>query len=306
MITEKTPFKCEDVDFDPSRIEELNAHFQRQIDLKRIFAANYCLSRDGKVFAAASMGRLNYNEDDPSEMKPDRIQRIASITKIFTSTAIFKLVEDGYFRLNQSVGDILPEMSVIPFKDITLAQLLSHTSGLQADSNCFENKYFKSPWDYIGMMKGTHWLKAGLSIGLRTKPGTEWAYCSFGFCILGEVITRVTGRSVHDFIETEIIAPCGMKDTFFPRDVPETDAQRENIKKLLARGNTRNKEDDRDNADYALGDKRKKTPFDDVPGYRRMPRIDRERSQPLRCHADERRDIRRETHHRQENRCAHD
>ena len=266
MITVKTPFKSEDVDFDPSRIEELNAHFQRQIELQRIFAANYCLSRDGKVFAAASMGRLNYSEDDPSELKPDTIHRIASITKIFTSTAIFKLVEDGYFRLNQSVGDLIPEMSVPPFKDITLAQLLSHTSGLQADSNCFENKYFKSPWDYIGMMKDTHWLKAGLSIGLRTKPGTEWAYCSFGFCILGEVISRVMGRSVHDFIETELLAPCGMPDTFFPRDRPETETERENIKKLLARGNSRDKEDDRDNADMVLGDKRKKTPFDNVPG----------------------------------------
>lgn len=265
MIIEKTPFTCEDVDFDPSRIIALNAHFQRQIDLKRIFAANYCLSRDGKVFASASMGRLNYSEDDSREMKPDTIQKIASITKIFTSTAIFKLVEDGYFRLNQNVGEILPEMGVPPFKDITLAQLLSHTSGLQPDPNCFENKYAKSAWDYIGTMKDTPWLKAGLSAGLRTKPGTEWAYCSFGFCILGEVINRVTGRSVHDFIETELLAPCGMDDTFIPREHPENDVERANIKKFLARGNSRDKRDDRENADLAMGGELKKTPFDTVP-----------------------------------------
>jgi serine-type D-Ala-D-Ala carboxypeptidase len=258
MITKKTPYACADVDFDPSRIEELNAHFRRQIELKRIFAANYCLSRDGKVFAEAAMGRLSYKEDDSREVQSETIQHIASITKIFTSTAIFKLVEDGYFRLCQSVGDILPEMSVPPFKDITLAQLLSHTSGLQADPNCFENKYFKSPWDYIGTMKDTPWLEAALSCGLRTKPGTEWAYSSFGFVILGEVIKRVSGMTAERFIETKLTEPCGMNDTFFI-DSPE------DAKRYLARCNVRDPRIEEENAEMASTDKREKTPFDDVP-----------------------------------------
>jgi len=50
---------------------------------------------------------------------------------------------------------------------------------------------------------------------MRKNPGEEWAYCSFGFVILGEVITRVSGQFANDYILEHIIKPCGMKDTGF-------------------------------------------------------------------------------------------
>lgn len=215
MISNKTNFTAGEVGYDEGRIEVLNQFFEDQIAKKKIISANYCLAREGKVFANNAIGKLSYREEDTRELKPDTILRIASITKLFCSVAIWQLIEDGKLRVNTYVGEILEEFNVKPFNDITIAHLLSHTSGLQADEGCFENKYFQSPWHFVEVAKGQNWVAESLKSGMRKKPGEEWAYCSYGFAILGEVITRVSGQFANDYIVEHIIKPCGMVDTGF-------------------------------------------------------------------------------------------
>ncbi len=122
--------------YDPARIEAVNNHFRDLIEKKKIISANYCMARDGKVFVDAAIGRLSYREDDTREVQPDTIQGIASITKLFTAVAIWQLVEDGKIRVDQKVGEFIEEFATPPFNEISIAHLLSHTSGLQADSGC--------------------------------------------------------------------------------------------------------------------------------------------------------------------------
>lgn len=215
MISLETRYKPVDVGYDESRIDALNKHFEALVEKKQIIAASYCLARDGKVFAYNSVGKLSYREEDNRELRPDTIIRIASITKLFCSVAIWKLVEDGKLRVNQKVGEIIPQFNEKPFDEITIAHLLSHTSGLQSDYGTFENKYFVSPWDFIDKLRDEDWITASLRAGLRKKPGEEWAYCSFGFVILGEVITRISGEFANDYIMEHIVKPCGLKDTGF-------------------------------------------------------------------------------------------
>ena len=215
MISFSTPFKPSEVCYNSERLEVLNQHFHKMIEANELQSANYCLSRYGKVFANTAMGKLSYKEDDSRPVQPDTIQNIASITKLFCAAAIFKLVEDGKLRLDQCVGDFIEEFKAPPFDKINLAHLLSHTSGMHADSGCYDNKYFVSPWGFIEHMKGDNWIEAALSSGMRKKPGEEWAYCSFGFVILGEVISRVSGVFADDYIIENIVKPCEMEDTFF-------------------------------------------------------------------------------------------
>lgn len=215
MISFKTEFKPADVDYDESRIEAINRHFENCMAQKKILSANYCLARDGKIFANNAIGKLSYREEDTRELRPDTIQRIASITKLFTSVAIWQLAEDGKLRVNQKVGEIISEFSEKPFDEITIAHLLSHTSGLHPDGGCFPNKYFMSPWHYIKDGKGEGWIANSLKCGMRKAPGEEWAYCSYGFMILGEIITRVSGEFANDYITEHILKPCGLKDTGF-------------------------------------------------------------------------------------------
>lgn len=235
MISFETKYRPDEVGYDPVRIDALNRHFEDMIAKKKIMAANYCMARDGKVFANAAHGKLSFREEDKREVRPDTIQRIASITKLFTSVAIWQLVEDGKLRVNQRVGEIIEEFNDKTFYDITVAHLLSHTSGLHPDPGCFENKFYQSQWHHIGEDKGKNWIAAGLRSGMRTKPGTEWAYCSFGFMILGEVITRVSGVFANDYITEHIIKPCGLKDTGFIN----------NQKNIAARANIMDEEEEK-------------------------------------------------------------
>lgn len=194
------------------------------MDAKEIYSAWYCLARDGKVFANNAMGKLSYREDDTRQVQPDTIQRIASITKFITATAIFKLFEDGMLRLNQTVGEFIEEFKYPPFDKINIAHLLSHTSGMPSDPGTFDNRYFKSHWDFIAMSEGDNWIEAALSAGMRKEPGEEWAYCSFGYAILGEIIARVSQMRAESYIMEYIIKPCEMTDTGF--DITKEQAKR--------------------------------------------------------------------------------
>lgn len=215
MKSISTPYKPEEVGYDPVRVEAVTKHFEDLVDKKKIQCANYCMVRDGKVFAYNAVGKLSFREEDTREALPDMVFRIASITKLFTSVAIWQLVEDGKLRVNQKVGEIIEEFNEPPFQEITVAHLLSHTSGLHPDPGCFPNKYFQSPWHFIEVEKQENWIASALKSGMRMKPGEEWAYCSFGFVILGEIITRVSGQFANDYIIEHIVKPCGMKDTGF-------------------------------------------------------------------------------------------
>ena len=228
MISKETGFTPEEAGYDAGRLQYLNQYFEKLIHQKKIISANYCMARDGKIFADNAFGKLSYREEDDRPLQTDTIQRIASITKLFCTVAIWQLAEDGLLRVNQRVGEIIEEFNEKPFYDITIAHLLTHTSGLQPDPGCFENKYYQSAWDFIAEDRGKNWIAAALKSGMRTKPGEEWAYCSFGFVILGEVIARISGEAAEEYIINHIIKPCGLKDTGFDRERKEI-AGRANI-----------------------------------------------------------------------------
>ena len=229
MIKKQTPFTPKDVGYRAERLDVLHTHFEKMIERDEIQAASYCIARDGKVFAQASLGKFCYRADDTRELQPDSIHKIASVTKLFCAVAIFKLAEDGKLRVAQKVGEFIEEFSHPPFDEITIAHLLSHTSGMQADPGSFENPYFTSPWNFIqhGFENGDdNWVKNSLKSGMRKKPGTEWAYCTFGFVILGEIISRVSGMFADDYIMENIVNPCEMQNTGFAHNISADHASR--------------------------------------------------------------------------------
>lgn len=209
--------------YDESRIEVLNKRLAEMLDRKVIHGAAYCISHKGKVIAHGSIGRNNGAGIDTA-MQPDTIFEIASVTKTFAATAIMQLVDDGYIRLDTKVGEILPQFAKKPFEDITLWHLLTHTSGLYPDGGCFPEAAPKSAWELVDAQaekwdgkSDFDWISAGISPGLRRPIGSEWQYCSFGFAILGEVVTKVAGINVHDYIAKKILRPLKMSDSgFYP------------------------------------------------------------------------------------------
>jgi len=153
----------------------------------------------------------------------------ASISKVFTALAIMRLRDDKKLRLEQTLKDILPGLSYAndETREITLRQLLNHTSGLpdvkgynwssaKSDVKALAN-YFKS-----------------ILLENESSPGTKLQYSNLGYDLLGLVVAKVSGESFEDFVEREILRPAGMgvSDFRYFRLDPENTAQ-PYTKKLL-------------------------------------------------------------------------
>jgi CubicO group peptidase (beta-lactamase class C family) len=208
----KTDCNPDDVGYNAKALESLDKHFQTLIDKGMIKAAAYLLSRNGKVFAHRSMGRQSAYEDK-GEFLPDSIRPIASITKVFTTTALLQLMERGKFFLQQPVSDFIKEFDTDMHRNITIFQLLTHTSGLKADPGNFFEPY-PTDWEGKGWTK-KNWIKKILTGPLQFKPGTVWNYCSRNFEILAELIARLSGMDYDTYIEKYIFKPLGMDSSFF-------------------------------------------------------------------------------------------
>lgn len=215
MILQKGPVDetPELLGYDSSRVEALNSHLWRMIDDKRLIGASYCIARNDKVIANNALGFNSYKREQGGLMKPDTVMRIASVTKLVTAVAIFKLVEDGFIRPDEQMSRYIPQMNKEPFKDIRIAQVLSHSSGLPFEAGAGEEI---NPFTYIEKCKkGDDWIEAGLKAGLSCKPGEQWQYSSFGYMLLGALIQNATGINAHDYITKNILEPLGMNDSSF-------------------------------------------------------------------------------------------
>lgn len=207
---EETP---ELVGYDSSRIDALNAHLWRMIDDHRLIGASYCIAKYDKLIAYNSLGYSSYKREKTKLMMPDTVMRIASVTKLITAVAVFKLVEDGFIRPDEPMSKYIPQMDKEPFKELTIARVLSHSSGLPFDSDDST-----SPYALIGKCKkGDDWIEAALKAGVTCKPGEQWIYSSFGYTLLGVLIGNVSGMRAEEYITENILKPLGMKDsTFYP------------------------------------------------------------------------------------------
>jgi CubicO group peptidase (beta-lactamase class C family) len=201
--------------YDDSRLELLADYYKRLVDSGRVQSAGFLLARDGKVFAHQVLGRLTHKKDSPL-IRPDSLKGIMSISKVLTATAIMKLVEDGRLWLEQPLHTIFPEFNTELHRSINIRHLLTHTSGLPADAGYFAEPYPVKHWELYNC---DDWLKVVLSGPLQSHPGETWSYCSIGFGILAEVVSRVSGKHFYDYMQENIFVPLGMTRSFF--EVPE-------------------------------------------------------------------------------------
>ncbi|GMK48187.1 serine hydrolase domain-containing protein [Paenibacillus glycanilyticus] len=232
-----TEIQPQETGFDPDARLRLEEHFKSLIEQKQIQSASYLLSANGKVFAKAAFGQLKYTDPD-SVCQDDTIRKIASVTKLFTATAIFQLVEQGKLFLRQSVSEWIGEFKNATYEKIQIWHLLTHTSGLQADPGYFQEPYPRGWWDMLfafepetegpdavtdpeelEKQRRSQWIRSLLSGQPLSAPGVEWSYSSAGFNVLGEIVSRASGIPFEQYVMERIVKPLGMNRTFF--DIPE-------------------------------------------------------------------------------------
>jgi D-alanyl-D-alanine carboxypeptidase len=143
--------------------------------------------------------------------------RMGSITKTFVATVVLQLVDEGRVRLDDSVERWLP--GVVPNgRNITLRQLLNHTSGLYDYVNTIPMP--PSPEFFAGRWRtwtASEQIRQALVHPPTSEvPGSEYAYSNTGYLLLGQVIQRVTGRTYGQEIERRVIRPLGLRGTVVP------------------------------------------------------------------------------------------
>ena len=154
--------------------------------------------RDGQLVWNGARGKVN--GETPT---PDTQYRIGSITKTFIAVMVLRLRDEGKVKLNTPFETYV---SGTPFGELTIAQLLSHTSGITSEAT-------GSWWERIA---GSSWPELAETIGtseFKHRPGRRFHYSNLGFGALGELVGRLRGVSWFDAVRSEILQPLEMMRT---------------------------------------------------------------------------------------------
>ena len=137
-------------------------------------------------------------------MTVDTVFDLASLTKVVaTTTSVMRLIEQGRIRLNDSVASIIPGFERYGKGDITIRHLLTHVSGLRPDVDL-------DPWE--GYETAIELARDEVP---TSAPGERFVYSDINFFLLGEIVSRVSGKRLDQYAREEIFEPLGMIDTQF-------------------------------------------------------------------------------------------
>jgi CubicO group peptidase (beta-lactamase class C family) len=144
--------------------------------------------------------------------------RIASITKPMTAIAIMQLYENGLLKLDEPIQTYLPTFPKKKEGDITIRQLLQHSSGLDGYRNTSEQE---NKINYPGLDDAVSLFK---DRDLIATPGQTFHYTTYGYVVLGLIIERVSGMSYAAYLQANIWDKVQMKNTgieYFNSVVPK-------------------------------------------------------------------------------------
>lgn len=133
---------------------------------------------------------------------PDTIFDMASISKLFTTVVIMQLVQEGKVDLDATVASYLPQFAANGKGEITVRQLLTHTSGL----------VWWLPLYQHGPDRAAR-IELALTAPPDCPPQTRFIYSDLNLITLGALAEDLTGQRLDELVTTRITAPLGMRDT---------------------------------------------------------------------------------------------
>jgi CubicO group peptidase (beta-lactamase class C family) len=231
------PGNAKENGFSPDRLMRIDQLCNDYVSKNYIPGAVVLIARNGKIVYHKAYG---YSDaESKTVLKKDDIFRIASQTKAITSLAIMMLFEEGKLLLDDPISKYIPEFknpkvlgslnwsdttfSTVPAKgEITIRQLLTHTSGLdyaEIGSQDFKAIYAKSKIPSgIGMFSANQVLADKIKLlgplPLKHNPGEQFTY-GLNIDVLGYLVEVLAGQSLDQFFKTKIFQPLGMNDTYF-------------------------------------------------------------------------------------------
>jgi serine-type D-Ala-D-Ala carboxypeptidase len=192
-------------------LQEIDQIMKQAISNKVMPSAVAFVARGGNIVKQSAYGYSAEYVDSqftpmehPIPAKVDTIYDLASISKLFTTTAAMILYDQGKFQLDDPVAKYIPEFAQNGKDQVTIKQLLTHTSGFEPDIPLYS---------YEGTREAR--LQQVFKHGLENPPGTTYVYSDLNMITLGALVERLSGVREDVFVKEHITDPLGMKDTMY-------------------------------------------------------------------------------------------
>ena len=186
----------------PEKASRIDAIASKVLTETSAPSVSLAVVKDGKIAYVHAYGNANVDPAIPA--RPELRYKIGSVSKQFMGMAILLLVQDGKLSLDDPVGRYLPTLTRAD--DVTIRQLLTHTSG-------YQDFY---PLDYVAPFM-THRVTADDIIdrwarkALDFEPGSAWQYSNTNFVVAGKIVEKVSGTTLMAFLRERIFRPLGME-----------------------------------------------------------------------------------------------
>lgn len=187
--------------------DSLDRYFSKLYEAK-MFNGAVAVKQKGKLIFKKGYGIANLKKETP--FLTSTSLEIASVSKQFTAAAILLLQQEDKLKVTDLVTTYLGDD--FPYKDVTISQLLSHTSGLPE----YEG-YFKENWDpsVIAYNKDIlHYLKT-VKPAILSIAGEKYHYLNTGYILLAEIVNAVSGTTLEHYLTQKVFEPMQMNSTFF-------------------------------------------------------------------------------------------
>lgn len=182
---------------------KLDAAIEFAIHEGRIPGAVLLIGHEGKVVYKKAYGKRSL-EPTVEDMTLDTVFDCASLTKVVATTScMMRLYEQQRFSFEDPITKYIPEFKASE-APITIRDLMTHFSGLEPDVP------LNPVWS--GYDTGIH---LACTFPAATKPEVKHVYSDINFLLLGEMIHRLSGKTLSAFSHDEVFAPIGMQDTLF-------------------------------------------------------------------------------------------
>ena len=229
----------EDVGLSSKGLANLGRHLQANyIDTGKLAGAVSVVARRGRIVHFETYGRRDAEAD--KAMEPDTIFRIYSMTKPIASIALMTLYEEGRFQLDDPASRYIPEFKDLkvytggslqdpvlrpPAREMTIADLLRHTSGLTRRNDEVLGPLYEREGLINSSSTGTlrEMIEKLGRTPLRCDPGAQWIY-SISTDVVGYLCEVLSGQRFDRFLTERIFAPLEMTDSGF--HVPAADHER--------------------------------------------------------------------------------
>jgi len=170
------------------------------------FNGNILVAEKGKPIYQQSLGYADYNSK--RMLNDSSVFELASVSKQFTAMGIMILKDRKLLSYENNIKKYFPQL---PYDNITIRNLLMHTSGIPSYEEQFEKNWDRKK---IAFNKDIIDMLVQRRDTLFFKPGTKWRYSNTGYALLASIIEKVSGMSYNDFMAVNIFRPLGMNHTF--------------------------------------------------------------------------------------------